>query len=443
MQIKSLFILSLQEKVRAITQTAVLSFDSRELDKINGSGSIHTDAYKKIVFKLQALKLQNPTLRFVDIYRRTPDPTLFEYVADSNSIRPDIVVDDNGDGAIDELDEPIYPGDIYDGSVAPTFVENAFVKSDVAEELEESQWGLTLDASSPIPNARGTTDYALNVSVDVTEFIKQTNLAFIPFAIFVFILIVNLILLTLALVRVWKSRVTFLKELDRQKDELLGIVAHQLAKPITAIRWDLESFLDGDLGKLSDKQTEETKIMRAQAVHLADLTSMILDVSRIQLGKVKLEPQPLDLNPFFKEILDIIEPSAKQKKQNFIKTMPTTLPTVLLDKRYTRMTVENLLTNAVKYTPEGGTVTLAVEIDVKNVLKLTVSDSGVGIPKSEQEKIFGKMYRATNVRNTADGNGFGLYVAKGAIEAQGGKIEFTSEEGKGTAFSIELPLKKA
>lgn len=230
-----------------------------------------------------------------------------------------------------------------------------------------------------------------------------------------------------------------LHELDRQKDELLGIVAHQLAKPITAIRWDLESLLDGDLGTLNEKQQEEAKTMRSQAVNLADLVSMILDVSRIQLGKIKLEPQPLDMNEFFKDILDVIEPSVKQKKLNFVKDMPKNLPTVLLDKRYTRMTIENLMTNAVKYTPDGGKVELVVKV-VDGVMHGRVTDTGCGIPKEDQGKIFGKMYRATNVRNTVDGNGFGLYVAKGAIEGQGGKIWFESTEGKGTTFFFEIPM---
>ncbi len=232
-----------------------------------------------------------------------------------------------------------------------------------------------------------------------------------------------------------------LKELDRQKDELLGIVAHQLAKPITAIRWDLESLLDGDLGQMNEKQKTEANIMRGQAVNLADLVSMILDVSRIQLGRIQLAPQPLNLNEFFAEILQVIQPQIIQKKLNFIKKMPKTLPTVLLDKRYTRMTVENMLTNAVKYTPDGGKVTFDLKIE-NGVLRCSVSDTGCGIPKEEQGKIFGKMYRASNVRNTVEGNGFGLYVAKGAIEGQGGKMWFTSEEGKGTTFFIELPLKE-
>ena len=233
-----------------------------------------------------------------------------------------------------------------------------------------------------------------------------------------------------------------LRDLDRQKDELLGIVAHQLSQPITAIRWDLESFLDGDLGKLTDEQNTEAKTMRTMAVNLADLTGMILDVTRIQLGKMQLTPQALDLGALFNEMIDVVKPTVAQKKQNLDINLPKEFPTVLLDKRYTRMTIENLLTNAVKYTPEGGKVTLDVQIK-DGVLHGRVSDTGCGIPKADQDKIFGKMFRASNVRNAQEGNGFGLYVAKGAIEGQGGRIRFESAEGKGTTFFFELPLREA
>lgn len=245
------------------------------------------------------------------------------------------------------------------------------------------------------------------------------------------------------LLSIWESRVKLLQDLDRQKDELLGMVSHQLAKPITAIKWNLESMIDGDIGNLNSEQKESANTMQSMATSLADLVSMILDVSRIQLGKVKLDPQPLELNAFFKEIVDVVQPTIKERKISFVQEIyPEKLPTVLLDKRYTRMTIENLLTNAIKYTPEGGTVKLWVQV-TNNILHCSVSDTGCGIPKVEQEKIFGKMFRASNVRNTMDGNGFGLYVAKGAVEGQGGKIWFQSTEAKGTTFFVDLPAKTA
>lgn len=441
--VEDLFNFSIRKRVESIVSTAALQFDPKTLDKIQDIDDVASAQYREVIFALQEIRMNNQDLKFIYIQRKTEDPNTLVFVADADSLNPNAKVDLNGDGIIDDEDALNFPGQEYDVSDYPEFVDIAFIKAYVDEELSVDQWGTHLSATAPIfsSNARES-DYLIGIDVDVSDFVRVTKIALAPFILFIIFLSLLLVGLTVSLVKMWSVQVELLKELDRQKDELLGIVAHQLAKPITAIRWDLESFLDGDMGALNAQQKEETTTMKAQAVHLADLVSMILDVSRIQLGRIQLEPQPLELNTFFKEILDVIEPGVKDKKINFLKNMPANLPTVLLDKRYTRMTVENLLTNAVKYTPEGGTVTL--NVDIKNdVMSFSVTDTGCGIPKGEQSKIFGKMYRASNVRNTAEGNGFGLYVAKGAVEGQGGKIWFTSTEGKGTTFAFELPMKKA
>lgn len=231
-----------------------------------------------------------------------------------------------------------------------------------------------------------------------------------------------------------------LKEMDRHKDELLSLVSHQLATPISSIKWYLEMMQDGDLGKLTKAQKEHVLVMYGISNNLSDLVSMILDVSRIQLGRIQIEKQELDLQELFNEILAVVDPRIKEKKLKFILRMPKKFPKAMLDRRYTRMTIENLLTNAIKYTPEGGIVEFTISFK-DDVMCCIVNDTGCGIPKQDQGKIFGKMFRASNVVNFKEGNGFGLFVAKGAVEAQGGQIKFVSTEGKGTTFTVILPLK--
>ena len=200
--------------------------------------------------------------------------------------------------------------------------------------------------------------------------------------------------------------------------------------------------LDGDAGKLTKEQREELETMQRTSTDLADLVSMILDVSRIQLGRMKVDRDKLDLRTFFQEITQGIEQAAKAKGVTFTVHIPSALPVALLDRRLMRMTLENLLSNAVKYTPPKGEVRL--DVWRKNgTLTYRVTDTGCGIPRKEQDQMFTKLFRASNVRDKIEGNGLGLYVAKGAVEAQDGTIAFESRSGKGTTFTVTLPLRQA
>ena len=197
--------------------------------------------------------------------------------------------------------------------------------------------------------------------------------------------------------------------------------------------------LDGDVGKLNKEQTEHVSTMSVVAQDLADLVSMILDVSRVQLGRMKVDRSKMELNEFFKEVSESMEIKAKEKKVTYNATIEKKIPSAMLDRRLMRMTLENLLSNAIKYTDKGGIVDFTVEVKGNN-LHYTVKDTGCGIPKADQDKMFTKLFRASNVQKI-DGNGFGLYVAKGAVESQGGSISFQSTEGKGTTFNVSIPLK--
>ena len=157
-----------------------------------------------------------------------------------------------------------------------------------------------------------------------------------------------------------------------------------------------------------------------------------------------IELAPVDLNALLKEIVEEAQNHAKERKVLLKVSLPATpLPTANLDRKYTQLAIDNLLSNAVKYTAlkaEGGEVEFTVEIKDQTFL-CKVKDTGIGIPKNDQGNIFKELYRASNAGK--EGNGLGLHVSMGAIKAQGGDVRFESEEGKGTTFFVELPLKLA
>lgn len=429
---------NLKKQELSIVRTAALQFDSKDLDQLKKESDYKKPEWEKVVKQLAKIRANNEEIVFAYILRKTEtDDKKMEFVADADSLDPYAKIDLNKDGVIDDADALVAPGNLYEDLPEEAF--QGYTTPTTNKDLYNDQWGLLISGYAPILDQNGKTNAIIAIDIRANDFNAITRETFFPFLAFILVLISILLILTTILIRTWNKRIELFAELDRQKDELLSIVSHQLATPVSSIRWNLEMMLDGDMGKLSKTLEENIKSLQDISGNLSDLVSMILDVSRIQLGRMRVEKQELDLETFFKEILEIIEPKAKEKKVNFIKSIPSKFPVAMLDKRYTHMTIENLLSNAIKYTPEKGEVSFKIEIRDNN-LYCEVKDSGIGIPESEQDKIFGKLFRASNARNQFEGNGFGLYVAKGAVEAQGGKIWFSSQEKKGTTFFLELPL---
>jgi len=431
----------LQDRMLAIVMTAALQFDGDELLEFRSEADMGSDGYRRVVENLRSIRDTNENIKYAYIMRRTDDPSTLEFIADAMSLAPEDEMDEDGDGILS--DEEIAPilGDTYPIDEYPVLRDEAFYHPSVDNELLPDQWGLMMASYAPIYDRNGNVAAVIGIDVVVDDFQRQTQATLLPFMLFIFALILLLTLLTLVIFRYQSERVEMMRELDRQKDELLSIVSHQLATPISAIKWYLEMLLDGDAGKLNKEQREELETMQRTSADLADLVSMILDVSRIQLGRMKVDRDKLDLKTFFEEITKGIEQAAKAKGVTFTVHMPATLPVAMLDRRLMRMTLENLLSNAVKYTPPKGKVHL--DVQRKNgTLTYRVTDTGCGIPKKEQDQMFTKLFRASNVRDKIEGNGLGLYVAKGAVEAQDGTLTFESRSGGGATFTVTLPLRQ-
>lgn len=432
----------LRDRMIAIASTGASQFDAYDIVDINSvwsTDNLESPSLYRIVDKLNKIRDANANIQYTYLMRRTNDPDVFEFVADADTLlEPESGEDLNEDGVIDELEEIPMPGDPYEVYEYSVLRDEAFDHPAADRELQPDQWGLIMAAYAPIKDENDESVAILGIDVLVDDFVEKTRATFLPFILFVTFLVGLIALLTVLLTRIWRERVDAMQEIDRQKDELLSIVSHQLATPVSSVKWYLEMLLDGDYGKLTKQQGEQIQTMQSVAADLTDLVSMILDVSRIQLGRMKVDRSKLDLNGFFKEVLAVIKPKAEEKGVKFNINMPDKLPIAMLDKRLMRMTLENLLSNAVKYTPKKGEVTLNVEVNGNNMV-YEVRDTGCGIPKADQGKMFTKLFRASNVQKT-DGNGFGLFVAKGAVEAQGGTIEFESVEKKGTTFKVVVPL---
>ncbi len=231
-----------------------------------------------------------------------------------------------------------------------------------------------------------------------------------------------------------------LKELDEAKDEFISMASHQLRTPLTSIKGYLSMLREGDAGKLAPKQSEFTELAYTSAERMVFLIADMLNVSRINTGKLVIEKVSLDLDAVVKdEILQLKRVAAARNVVIKYQASETKLPQLLLDEGKLRQVIMNLIDNAIYYAPDS---TVEVKIDeINNKARFRVIDHGIGVPENEKKRLFAKFYRAVNAQKARpDGTGLGLFMAKMVVEMQGGSIIFESAEGKGSTFGFEFPL---
>jgi len=234
--------------------------------------------------------------------------------------------------------------------------------------------------------------------------------------------------------------VTHEKEVDRAKTEFVSLASHQLRTPLSSINWYAEMLLAGDGGKLNKEQASFVDEIYKGNQRMVELVNSLLNVSRLELGTFAVKPEPTDIIKTAQDVLSELKPGIENKKLDVCFEYDKKIPIISADPKLIRIVFQNILSNSVKYTPENGKIKLTLGKDEKN-LYITSSDTGYGIPKNQQAKIFTKLFRADNVRERdTEGTGLGLYIVKSIVDHSEGTITFESEENKGTTFHISLPL---
>jgi len=233
------------------------------------------------------------------------------------------------------------------------------------------------------------------------------------------------------------------KTIERMKTEFVSLSAHQLRTPLAAIKWTIQMLLDGDIGEITPEQREIIEKTQKSNERMIGLINDLLDVTRIEEGRYLYKPILSDLGSVVRFVINSQEDELKRKglKLEFSKPRDN-LSRVMVDVEKMRVVVQNLLENAIKYTPSGGKIKVSLK-DNKTEIEFKIEDSGVGIPEDQQGRVFAKFFRGANViRMETEGSGLGIFISKNIVEAHGGKMWFESKEGKGATFYFTIPVKK-
>ncbi|MFZ2226406.1 MAG: ATP-binding protein [Candidatus Moraniibacteriota bacterium] len=241
-----------------------------------------------------------------------------------------------------------------------------------------------------------------------------------------------------------------LKQLDSAKTEFISMASHQLRTPVTGIKGYTSMLIEGGYGEVTPEQKGALKKAFESNERMSTLIEDLLNVSKIESGKLEYEFSKFKMEKICQEVVDTLFPKAKDHNLYLeYKAPKKALPELVIDGTKVREVISNLVDNAVKYTPKGG-VTLSLELCARNEanclsaphIRITVSDTGIGVPPEEMEYLFLKFSRGKDVhRLNATGTGLGLFVGKKMIEGNGGKIWIESEgKDKGSRFIVELPV---
>ena len=231
-----------------------------------------------------------------------------------------------------------------------------------------------------------------------------------------------------------------LELLDEARTDFISSVSHELRTPLTSVTGYAEMLLDGDAGQLTADQERMVRTIDRNARRLLDLVEDILTVARMDVGVHRMAAEPVDIASVAESAVEAVRPSMVAKSLSLDLDAPTEVGTVIGDRGQLERVLLNLLSNAVKFTPNGGRISLTAERQGETV-RLLVSDTGMGIPIAEQPRMFQRFFRSSTSRDEViPGTGLGLSIVKAIVGGHGGAIDFDSTPGRGTTFTVELPV---
>lgn len=403
--------------LRSRVSTLALTIDTNDIKLLAGSeADIGTTPYENIKSKLTNLKQVNSDIKFVYLMSIQDKEVIF--LADSEP---------------EDSEDYSPPGQVYD-EVTP-ILYNSFRNQGPMQEVSSDRWGKWLSVFAPI------TDQATGEVVAIAGFDMPYE-SYLISLIFACAIPVSIgLILIILLVGAW---IVAKKDenLLHIRSEYISIAAHDLRTPLTGIKWAVSSLVNSKPTAPPHYQTTLKQITKT-ADNMIISVNELLDGSALESGKVKkLVIAPLKLQEIIQTAFKPLEMSAQEKAIAVEWNIPKKSITIHGDNDKLRRVFANLFSNAIKYSKNKGKIVVAIE-EKNDKAIISVTDSGIGIPKGEQNAVFEGYFRASNAKeHTSQGTGLGLYYVKNVISSHGGQVNLASKPGKGTVVTITLPVIK-
>lgn len=233
------------------------------------------------------------------------------------------------------------------------------------------------------------------------------------------------------------------KLIDKTKSEFISAVSHELRTPLTSIKGYASLLITGKLGAVPEAVKERLEKINAHSDNLVKMVNNLLDIARIESGRAEMKMEKCDITAIIETARDLLTPQMKEKNLQWKTTIGKGMPELVMDKHQMERIFINLISNAIKFTPEKGMITVQVRHDPQ-AATIEVSDTGIGVSKEDLKKLFDEFYRVDNAINqNVKGTGLGLSLVKKIIDAHKGRVWVTSEVNHGTTFHFTLPLDPA
>lgn len=429
----------LRNELKGVAAAAAVSVDGDVVERIDGPDDMQSTFFRDLVEHLRAVRQAGNNIRFAYILRRTDDPSVLEFVADADSLATPEELDVNGNGIVDPDEEGSYPGDLYDAGEIPALHGPAFLGPYADADIYVDQWGALVSGYAPVRNGAGEVVGVLAIDMEAEDFIASSYSVFSPAALLL-ILVMGMVASVTVYAVSERRQINLLQHINMERSGLLRLTFHQLGEPLTIMKWSLESLRDETQSPELHRLVEEHIVCMDEGLgRLNSIIDTLQLAEKVDLNTLEYLPVPTSLRELVDNAVNEWDSSLRKRNQRmhvFVKD-DIVLP---MDKTLLMLVMRQILVNAIEYSDDGSEIQIHVEKNRKHVT-VSIQDEGCGIPKEDMQHLFEKYRRASNAHlKKPDGNGLGLYIARGIVEKAGGEIRVKSEQDKGTTVSFTLPL---